>query len=179
LSVPAKVNESTTLAMVIDDGATGLYPRAEIFLGATLKDTINLTDLGKGRYEGSWTPTDVGVYSALFSVFLDSGYTTELTPFIITREVEQIFVTQSNVDDLATTLARLLGLVHENAFIDNTTYDSNSMLLSGRVRIFDSKANAQLATDGGSETTGLVATYTIEADYEGPGRMKTYRMVQE
>lgn len=179
MSVPAKVNQPAKLAMVISNGLTGLYPQAEIYSGGTLVTTIDLSDYGKGRYEGEWTPTSVGTYSALFSVYQDAGHTVELTPFVISREIEQIFVSQSDVDDLASSIARMLGLVHENAFIDETTYDANSMLLTARVRIYDSKANASLATDGGSEATGLVATYTITADYEGVGQMKTYRMVLE
>lgn len=179
MSIPARVGEAVTLALVIDDGSVGLYPRAEVLSGSSLIDTVDLTDLGKGRYEGEWTPANVGVFSALFSIFQDSDHSVELTPFVITREIEQIFVTQSGVDDLASGIARLLGLSHENAFIDNTIYDPNSMLTSARVRIFDSRSNAQLATDGGSETDGLVATYSIEADYESIGMMKTYRMVKE
>ena len=179
MSIPATVDQSVTLAMVLENGATGLYPQAEIYSGSSLEDTIDLSDLGKGRYEGSWTPTVVGMYSALFNVYKDASHTVELTPLLYSREIEQIFVSQSSTDDLAASLARVLGLVHENAFIDNTVYDSSSMLLSGRVRIFDSKTNAQAATDGGNETTGLLATYTIEAEYESPGRMRQYRMVKE
>lgn len=179
MSVPARVNQAAKLAMVIDNGLTGLYPQAEIYSGGTLVTTVDLNDYGKGRYEGDWTPTSVGTYSALFSVYQDAGHTVELTPFVISREMEQIFVSQSDVDDLASSIARMLGLVHENAFIDNTEYDVNSMLVSARVRVYDSKTNAQSATDGGSEATGLIATYTIAAAYEGPGEMKTYRMVLE
>lgn len=178
MSVPATVGQPARLAMVIANGTIGLYPQAEVYSGATLIDTIDLADLGQGRYEGDWTPTSVGTYSALFNIYQDSGHTVELTPFIFSRELEQVFVTQSNADDLAASISRLLGLAHENAFIDNTIYDANSMLLSARVRIFDSKVSAQAATDGGSEA-GVVATYTVTADYEGVGQMRTYLMVKE
>jgi hypothetical protein len=179
MSIPAKQGEAVTLAMVIDQGTTGLYPQAEVYDGASLEATIDLTDLGQGRYEGSWTPTAVGAFSVLFNVYQDASHTVELTPFVISREIEQAFVTASDADDLAASLTRLLGLAHENAFIDNTTYDANSMLLSARVRTFDSKANAAAATDGGVGEAGTVAEYTIESDYVGPGRMDTYRMVKE
>ena len=76
-------------------------------------------------------------------------------------------------------LTRVLGLEHENAFIDNTVNDDYGQLTSSRVRIFNSKANAEAATDGGSETTGLIATYTVTAVYEAVGRLKSYRMVKE
>ena len=73
-------------------------------------------------------------------------------------------------------LIRALGLAHENAFMDNTVYDSYGSLTSARLRIFDSKTNVEAATDGGSETTGLIETYEIEAVYESEGRVGTYRM---
>lgn len=179
MSIPASINQSVTLAMVLSDGTTGLYPQAEIYDGATLIDTIDLDDLGQGRYEGSWTPTVVGTYSSLFNVYQDASHTVQLTPLVYSREIEQIFVTSSSTDDLAASIARVLGLVHENVFIDNTAYDANAMLLSGRIRIFDSKSNAQAATDGGIGETGVISEYTIDANYDGPGRMGTYRMVKQ
>jgi hypothetical protein len=179
MSIPAKQGEAVTLAMVLSDGATGLYPQAEIYDGASLETTIDLADLGQGRYEGSWVPGAVGAFTALFNVYNDATHTVQLTPLIYSREIEQVFVTLSSTDDLAANIARILGLVHENAFIDNTIYDANAMLLSGRIRIFDSKANVQAATKGGIGEAGTVAEYTIEADYAGPGKMDTYRMVKE
>ncbi len=51
-------------------------------------------------------------------------------------------------------------------------------LTSARVRIFKDKASVEAATDGGSETAGLLDTYTITSELEGEGLMKTYRMVR-
>ncbi|MHA2334285.1 MAG: hypothetical protein ACXAEU_19815 [Candidatus Hodarchaeales archaeon] len=179
MSIPATVGNSVVLAMIIDGGVTGLFPQAEIYDGNSLEATIDLTDLGQGRYEGQWIPLSVGTYTTVFNVYQNNLHTVELTPLMVSREIEQIFVTSSSVDNLAESIARILGLMKENAFIDNTVYDVNSMLLSARVRIFNTKINAQAATDGGSETTGLIATYTMEATYEGSGRMKQYRMIKE
>lgn len=75
--------------------------------------------------------------------------------------------------------SRLLGLSHENAFMDNIVNDESEIpqLKEARLRCFDSAANAAAATAGGSETTGLVATYTIDAEYEGLNLPLTqYRM---
>lgn len=179
MSIPAKQGEAITLAMVLSNGMTGLHPQAEVYDSSSLEATIDLADLGQGRYEGSWTPAAVGVFTALFNVYQDASHTVQLTPLIYSREIEQVFVTSSSTDDLAADIARILGLVHENVFIDNTIYDASAMLLSGRIRTFDSKTNAQAATKGGSGETGTVATYTIEADYAGPGKMDSYRMVKE
>ena len=87
---------------------------------------------------------------------------------------------QSSVDDLSASIVRLLGLNHENAYIDNTTFDPGGQLIQSRIRLYDSKANVENATDGGDyllvpESVGLVAVYQMDADYEAFGRMKSYR----
>ena len=86
------------------------------------------------------------------------------------------------VDDfvaLTGLMRRVLGLNQENVFIDNTVYDNENQLVSSRVRIFDSKANCDAATDGGSETTGLIASYTQETGWEGLNKFSYYRQVME
>jgi hypothetical protein len=164
--------------MVLEDGNTSQFPQAEIYAaGATTPlVTLDLTHKAKGRYEVEWTPSDVGVYSALFIVYADSGHAIE--NIVYSREIEQVFATSSSVDDLAAKIARILGLVHENAFIDETVFDSWGQLTTCRIRIFDSKEHAELATDGGSEALGLIATYHMAATYEAAGRLGTYRYLK-
>lgn len=86
---------------------------------------------------------------------------------------------EDHLDILQELVLRALGLVHENIFIDNTTYDDDSQLLTSRVRIFDSKANCDLATDGGSETDGLLATYTQTTDWDTINQFRYYRQVKD
>lgn len=177
MTVPASVGDPVTLLLVLEDGNVSMFPQAEVYVAgsAVPLSTVDLAHMAKGRYEAVWTPTVVGTYSVLFVTYADAGHVVE--SLVYTREGEQIFVTQSHIDDIAAKLIRVLGLVHENAFIDNTTYDSNCMLLTARLRIFTTKAEAQAATDGGAEPA--LETYTIDADYEGPGRMRQYRMVKD
>lgn len=178
MSVPATVGTPVPIAMILEDGNTAQFPQAEIYASgdASPLTTLDLSHKAKGRYEANWTPTVVGVYSAIFIVYSDAAHTIENITY--TREIEQVFATSSNVDDLAAKIARILGLVHENAFIDETHFDAFSQLLSCRIRIFDSKEHAELATDGGSESDGLVATYHMEATYEATGRLGTYRYLK-
>ena len=177
MTIPATVGDSVTLVEVLPDGNTGVYPQAEVYdPGGTVPiAVVNLVHQVKGRYEGSWIPSSVGSYTALFIVYADAARTVE--SIMYTREAEQIFVTSSDIDDLASMLIRVLGLVHENVFIDNTTYDANSMLLTARLRVFATKAEAQAATDGGSEVAR--ETYSVDAAYEGAGKMRQYRMVKD
>jgi hypothetical protein len=68
---------------------------------------------------------------------------------------------------------RIAGLLHENAIVDNQTYDSLTQLTSARVRVFDHAGNVP-ATAGGSETVGLKHEYQIEAEYDGLNKLTKY-----
>lgn len=179
MTVPASIGDPVVLVLVLEDGNTTMFPQAEIYAtgASTPLAVVDLVHRAKGRYEGTWTPADIGTYTALFITYVDAGHVVE--SMIYTREGELVAVTQSHIDDLAAKLIRVLGLVHENAFIDNTEWDINGQMLSARLRIFDSKAHAMAATDGGSETDGLIATYVIDSTYEALGRMRQYRMVRD
>ena len=167
--------------MILEDGNELQNPQAEIYApgGTTPIATVDLPHKAKGRYEGSWTPSSVGPFSALFITYSDSGHTIENIVYV--RAVEQVFVTESDVDDLAAAIVRLLGLNHENAFIDNTDFDLTGQLISCRIRIYDSKINTEAAQDGDvppAGTTGLLAPYNMSADYEGSCMLKSYRYVK-
>lgn len=176
MALPAKVGVPVPIVMVLEDGNVSQHPQVEIYApGATSPTiTLDMPHKAKGRYEVSWTPPSADAWTAHFFVYSDIGHTVENITY--TRSVEQIIATDSDIDDLASRLLRILGLVHENVFIDNTVHDAFGSLVAARVRIFDSQANVEAATDGGSETTGLVATYEIEASFEGNCRLGTYRM---
>jgi hypothetical protein len=135
--------------------------------------------LAKGRYETSWTPTVTGEYVVLYLTYSDGLHTTINVRY--SRELDKIEVIDSEtvLDNIQQMLLRILGLSQENTFRDNTVFDACGQLLGARIRIFDSKANCEAATDGGSETTGLIATYTMVAEFEGTNKLKTYRVVRE
>jgi hypothetical protein len=75
---------------------------------------------------------------------------------------------------LATSLARVLGLVHENIYQVHT-YDVNGNNTGSTVELYNSKANAQ-AHDG---TTGIVAKYTLTAVYDASNLPTSHRMVRD
>lgn len=162
--------------MVLEDGSETQHPQVEIYApgGIVPLVVVDLPHKVKGRYEAAWTPPSADVYSAHFFVYADAGHTIENIVYV--RAIEQIVVTDASLDDLAAKIIRALGLLHENAFIDNTVHDALGSLVAARIRLFDSKANVEAATDGGSETVGLLATYEIETTYEADCRMGTYRV---
>lgn len=176
MTLPATVGTAVPIALILEDGNTAQFPQAEIYAqgGTTPLTTLDLDHKAQGRYEADWTPTTAGTYSAVFIVYSDSGHTVENIRY--TRSIEQVFATDNSLDDLAAKIVRILGLVHENVFIDNTVHDAFGSLIAARIRIFDSTANVEAATDGGSETTGLIATYEIESTFESNCRLGTYRV---
>ena len=172
------VGATVPLVLLLSDGATNRYPRVEVFpAGASAPGwVLDLTHVARGRYESSFVPSQSGTYVAVFTVYSDPSHTVEDVSY--PREQEQIIVTNDNLDGISQKLIRLLGLSHENAFIDSTVYDASGQLVSARLRIFDSRDHAVAATDGGNETAGLIAVYEITSRYEDQGLMSTYRMVR-
>lgn len=59
------------------DGATNLFPRVEIYGPTnTLLTTLNLSNIGSGRYRTTYTPTNKGVHTCQFKVYTSGAYTT-------------------------------------------------------------------------------------------------------
>jgi hypothetical protein len=83
-----------------------------------------------------------------------------------------------SMTDIYEMIQRILGLTQENVFIDNTVYDADGQLINSRVRIFDSKANCDVATDGGTETTGLIATYEQTTAWEALNQFSIYKQTR-
>jgi len=176
MALPVTVGTAVPTVMILEDGATDQYPQAEIYAagGTTPLATLDLLHKVKGRYESEWIPSSTGVYTAHFIVYSDVGHTVE--SIVYTREAEQMVVTVNDTDDIALMMVRVLGLVHENVFIDNTVHDVSGQLVAARVRVFASKTDVEFATDGGAETAGLISSYEMSTVYEGEGLMGSYRM---
>jgi hypothetical protein len=66
---------------------------------------------------------------------------------------------------VAEALAIIRGLCQQNFYLDETDHNAEGLLIAGRIRLFIDSSKMP-ATDGGTETDGLVATYTINAEEE-------------
>lgn len=75
---------------------------------------------------------------------------------------------------------RIVALQKENYFIDQMTYNAEGLMLSGRIRLFRTKAAALAATDGGSGE-GEFATYSFDATPTAgePCKARTARSVRD
>lgn len=78
------------------------------------------------------------------------------------------------------TLRRIVALQKENYFIDNMVYNTQGLLLSGRIRLFMTKTEALAASAGGS-TEGEFATYSFTTTpvTGRPERANTARSVRD
>lgn len=75
---------------------------------------------------------------------------------------------------------RVAALQKENYYIDNMTYNTQGLMLTGRIRLFYTKTDANAATPGGSGQ-GEFATYTFTTTPTPghPERAATARSVKE
>jgi hypothetical protein len=69
--------------------------------------------------------------------------------------------------DMLQKINRILGLVHENIFIDQTVYDDNENLISARVRIYS------VAGSVGSDND-VISEYRIDVNATGAGKFATW-----
>jgi hypothetical protein len=183
-AIEITIGETARLALVLADGDVAQYPRVKIYQPAVASPvaTLNLGHVVEGMYETSWLPPATGTYHAVYTVYQDSGHTVLSDRY--SKELDQLIVRDDLEQQILTLVTRieaeveLLSLQDENSYIDNPVYDDCCQVLSSRIRVFDTKAHCEAATDGGSETLGLLATYQVVVDYEGPAKMKTYRKVR-
>lgn len=114
------------------------------------------------------------------------GYLDEIPEFTSNERAEiksVLGVTGTGTPEMPTTgvMSIILGLVQSNFYLDQTTYNSSGLLVSGRIRIFPDKATTDSATDGGAGE-GELASFQISTEAEvSPIDMmpKTYKVTRE
>lgn len=121
---------------------------------------IIITELGEGHYRSSFVPNIAGTW---YLVVYHSTY----FPWGKSGTI-QVFA--NDIDSVATFVTRVLGLVQENFAIDNTTYDANNNLTTGRIRIYSNAASVGTGSN-------IIATYNITATYSGL-KMTSYKVVK-
>lgn len=119
--------------------------------------------------------------------FLDSGVDFGTMPTDITAikaRTDNLPVnTAQEISNISKRLTNALGLLHENAVLDKTTYESGTNnLLTGRIRIYDTEANATMARNqselNNEYDTGKLAQYAIVGRYLGDN-MVNYLTVKQ
>ena len=65
-------------------------------------------------------------------------------------------------------LSKILGLVHENIFINDPTYDDYGNMIGATLRIYSDSASV-------GTTSNIIGTYKITANPIGPGRFSYWK----
>ena len=169
-----------TLSLLLEGGEIDQYPRATFYNAGGTSSEYTMSHVAQGRYEYTVPAsviTVIGTYRSIYEVFTDASHTIENSDYWLSTDT--FLISNSSITALTEMLTRLLGISHENAYLDRATYDECNQLQDARLRCFDSKAHVDAATPGGLETTGLVAMYSISADYTNPGQLLSYKMTRE
>ena len=123
--------------------------------------TVTFTELGSGHYEATFTPSVSGDW--FLAVYHNTYFPWGKTG--ITR------VYANDFDTLSDEHKRILGLVHENFYIDQTTFDADCNLVAARVRIYDTPANV-------GTNNGIIGVYQITVNSSGPGKFTTWKQIR-
>ena len=146
------------LNLVDNDFTKSLYNPS----GAEVSDTIIVTvyELGDGNYRTTFTPDLSGIWYLI--IYQDTYFPAGKSGTI------QIY--DNDFDTISIDQKRLLGLVHENIYIDNTQFDVDNNLYSARLRIYENPSN--VGTD-----VGVLATYEITTVTTGPGKFSSWKQI--
>jgi hypothetical protein len=161
----ATLNEPVPLQALANDGKTDLFVRVTVLTPTlTVAATLYPAHVMKGLYSVNWTPTTEGYFSAIYEFFLDAGHT------VVAQDYPQNGET-IEVNSDKTNLLRMLALNHENAVLDQQTYDAGRRLLTARLRGYDTQANAALAG-----ATGLLFEWNVVSTYDVNGRNNLFKI---
>jgi len=182
-SISITIGEPADLALVLENGDETKFPQVNVYepANATPVHTMDLDHVAEGMYRPDpvWTPSAVGHYHGIYTVYDDAARTVKSVDF--SKEMDHVLVKldlASMIQEVNNNVLELLGLREENIFMDLIEYDECCQATSMRIRVFDTPAHANLATSGGSETLGLIAVYQITSDYTGAAKMLTYKKVR-
>lgn len=151
------VGNVNAIATAVWDIAVASHTLASVF-GGMLQQTAGQCATG------FLAPTGATV---VLSNGLVTGATVALTNGAITGATMAIDGTTSGL------LTRILGLMHENAYVSTATFDASANMTDAIVRIYDGTANI-----GKVAGTGVIAAYVMAATYAG-GKMATYKMTKQ
>jgi len=92
--------------------------------------------------------------------------------FLTTELASALDTILANVEYIYSYGLDALGLSHENAHVDNMTYDSQGRRTGARVRTYTDAASV-------GTSSNVLATYVVTASYDSQGRLSTYKVVKQ
>lgn len=120
--------------------------------------SVDIVELGYGHYRVKFTPNKVGNWLLVI-------YHPTYFPWGKSNTI-QVF--HNDFDSNNIMLQKILGLVQENYFMDNTIYDEDGNLTNARIRTYEN--SSLVGTD-----YGVLETYNISVTYDD-GKLLTYKV---
>lgn len=96
------------------------------------------------------------------------NYMLEDTTALIDLTIQEIERDGGLLDTVSDDLKRVLGLLHENIFIDLPTYSDDCNLIGARVRIYSDAESV-------GTNNNVIGTYAISSSDDGPGKFSTWK----
>lgn len=149
---------------------TGLTPSFLFYKNAvTLSNIVpqpSISELSNGIYYFDRVISSMSDPEIVFQIDGGSGL-----PDAVRYVSDSIHPNEFASESINDYLVKAVGLLHENSVMDQTSYSSGK-LTGARIRLYDSKANALLATN-----TGKLYEYQVAATYVG-GNLTTYTVTR-
>lgn len=124
-----------------------------------------IAEVGGGLYLYEYAGADPTLYN--YAWYAQYTGATEVDGAYVYGESD----VEGEVLTVNTLVSRVLGLVQENQYIDNTTFDVDNHMLTARLRTYTDAVSVGTAAN-------VLATYDITATYDVNGDMVTFKVVK-
>lgn len=146
-TVTYKVLDSTGTVEVVSSQSTSYNSDTQSYV-----DTLVIS--------GSWTSQEIGSYLIVWDV----SNTDDDFPSVLTEDL-QINMDESKID-------KILGLVHQNIYIDEAGYDIYENLSTARIRIYSDSNSV-------GTSNNVISTYRITSVSTETGKFTTWKQIEE
>lgn len=136
--------------------------------GVVIIDNEIMSELGYGFYYYNFAGYD---YTKDYAIVCDgSDELPDAERYVIAGN-ENYHEDIDNVISNNNLLKRMIGLMHENIYIDNPIYDESNNLVNARVRIYSNPASI------GSDIN-VIGSYLISSTGSGPGKFTNWSQLK-
>lgn len=162
------------LSFFTDGGVpkTSLTPTIKIIevpSGTVVVNGLSMSELSNGFYYYNFSTYD---YTKDYAILCDGGISLSDSERYVYAGNENFAEDINNVITGNELLKRVVGLMHENFYIDNPVYDTTNNLISARVRIYSAPGSV------GSDLN-VIGEYTITSEGDGAGKFTYWKQVKE
>lgn len=169
--VRGRVGEALLLNLRLQSETAGLFPQVTLTddTGATVT-TIDMTDIGGGLYQAEWASPTLGQFEAGYLTYTDAAHTTRSNDL---AGGDDVLITDASADaglvwerqqadhvtdgSFGQAMALVAGHAGKNAVLDggpgqpNVPHNVSNNLISCRLRVFATAAQAAAATLGAAD----------------------------